>query len=65
MTTLENRYDAIVHRSRARRVRDLAFAALIAAVTAFSLGSLGAAADNAAHATPSKTAGSCAIQPTC
>ncbi len=65
MSTLENRYDAIANRSRARRTRDLAFAVLIAAVAAFSLGSLNAAADNVAHAAPAQTAGSCQLQPAC
>jgi hypothetical protein len=68
-TTTENRYEAIANRSRSRRIRDMAFAVLIAAVAAFSLGSLRAAADNVAHAptaaTAPQTAGSCSLQPTC
>ncbi len=65
MTTIENRYDAIANRSRSRRVRDMAFAVLIAAVAAFSLGSLRAAADNVAHAHPAQTASTCEIKPAC
>ncbi len=68
MSTTENRYEAIANRSRSRRIRDLAFAALIAAVAAFSFASLRAAADNVAHAptaTTAKTAASCTIQPAC
>lgn len=69
MSTIENRYEAIANRSRSRRIRDMAFAVLIAAVAAFSLGSLRAAADNVAHAPTAeeavKTAGSCDVQPTC
>lgn len=66
MTTTENHYDAILNRSRTRRVRDLAFAVLIAAVAAFSLGSLRAAADNVARAeSTQQTAGTCDLQPAC
>ena len=68
MSTIENRYEAIINRSRSRRVRDMAFAVLIAAVAAFSLGSLRAAADNVAHAptaTSQQSAASCAIEPAC
>jgi hypothetical protein len=68
MSTIENRYEAIVNRSRSRRIRDMAFAVLIAAVAAFSLGSLRAAADNVAHAPTAAeqtSAASCAIQPAC
>jgi hypothetical protein len=67
-TTTENRYEAIANRSRSRRIRDMAFAVLIAAVAAFSLGSLRAAADNVAHAPTAaapQTLGSCNVQPTC
>lgn len=68
MSTIENRYEAIANRSRSRRIRDMAFAVLIAAVAAFSLGSLRAAADNVAHAPTAeaqKTAGACDLQPAC
>lgn len=68
MSTIENRYEAIANRSRSRRIRDMAFAVLIAAVAAFSLGSLRAAADNVAHAPTAaaqQTAASCTIEPTC
>lgn len=68
MSTTENRYEAIANRSRSRRIRDLAFAGLIAAVAVFSLASLRAAADNVAHAPTAKTAktaASCTIEPAC
>ena len=68
MSTIENRYEAIANRSRSRRIRDMAFAVLIAAVAAFSLGSLRAAADNVAHAPTAaaqQTADSCNVQPAC
>jgi hypothetical protein len=64
MTTIENRYDAIANRSRTRRIRDVAFAVLIAAVAAFSVGSIRAAADNVAHASPVK-ADSCELVISC
>jgi hypothetical protein len=68
MSTIENRYDAIINRSRSRRLRDMAFAVLIAAVAAFSLGSLRAAADNVAHAPTAEqahAASACNVQPAC
>lgn len=49
MTT--TRYEDIIVRNRAHRVRDLAFGLLLAAVTAFALGSLGSA-NAAAQAAP-------------
>jgi len=42
----DNRFDTIDQRSRTRRMRDFAFALLVAAVATFSLGALQAAADN-------------------
>jgi len=67
----ENRYDAIATRSRTRRTRDFAFALMLAAVAAFSIGALRSAADHVDHA-PTVSAGttalspaSCTLEPSC
>jgi len=68
MAPTGNGYEGLPNRSRSGRMRDMAFAVLIAAVAAFSLGSLRAAADNVAHAptaSAQQTVGSCAVAPTC
>lgn len=44
--------DQIAHRSQTRRARDLAFSLLLAAVTAFSIGSITTAAARAHAAAP-------------
>ena len=62
MTTSTNRYDEIIVRNRASRVTDIAFALLLAAVTAFALGSIGSAGGTARAATPAGgTAQACTV----
>ncbi|MBK9033825.1 MAG: hypothetical protein IPL61_21585 [Myxococcales bacterium] len=62
MTTTTNRYDEIIGRNRATRVRDFGFALLLAAVTAFALGSIGTAGSTAHAATPTAGAAhACAV----
>lgn len=58
--TTDNRYDEIIVRNRAHRVWDLAFGLLLAAVTAFALGSLGSAGGTA-HAAPVAGSGDACI----
>lgn len=67
----ENRYEEIAQRSRSRRVRDVAFALLLGAVAAFSVGAIRGAAANVDHATPSHptadqiSGASCTLEPSC
>ena len=58
-----NRYDEIVERQRVRRVRDIAFACLLAAVSAFAITSL-RSASNAQAQQLSKTP-TCQVETTC
>jgi hypothetical protein len=51
--TTENRYEEIVNRSRTRRLRDVAFALLLAAGATFSLSAIRHAAANVDHASTS------------
>lgn len=67
----ENRYEEIAQRSRSRRVRDVAFALLLGAVAAFSIGAIRVAAANvdqasAVHAPAEQVSGaSCTLEPSC
>jgi hypothetical protein len=67
----ENRYEEIAQRSRSRRLRDFAFALLLAAVAVGSMGAIRAAAANvdlntAAHQTADQVSGaSCTLEPSC
>lgn len=62
-----NRYDEIAQRSRTNRVRDFAFALLLGAVAAFSMGAIrGAAAHaNAKPAAEQISGASCTLEPSC
>ncbi|HVK74386.1 MAG TPA: hypothetical protein VM734_13740 [Kofleriaceae bacterium] len=68
-----NRYEEIAERNTVRRARDIAFALVLAAVTAFSLTSITAAARTASaapapavQASPDgQVAGSCSVEPSC
>jgi hypothetical protein len=63
--TTTNRYEEIIVRNRAHRVRDLAFGVLLAVVTAFALGAIGTARDATAADTPSSgTAHACVTEVT-
>jgi len=59
-----NRYEEIAERHRVRRVRDIAFALLLAAVAAFSITALGSAGHHS-HAPSVSTTPSCQIAPSC
>lgn len=67
----ENRYEEIAQRSRSRRVRDVAFALLLGAVAAFSIGAIRVAAANVDQASavqpPAEqvSGASCTLQPSC
>lgn len=67
----ENRYEEIAQRSRSRRVRDFAFALLLGAVAAFSVGAIRAAAANVDHAaqihntTAELSGAACTLEPAC
>jgi len=58
-----DRYDQIIERHRVRRVRDVAFALLLAAVTAFSITAMGSAGH--ASATQVSATPACQIAPSC
>lgn len=67
----DNRYDSIAQRSRTRRMRDFAFALLLGAVAAFSIGAIQAAAAHVDDASASVQApeqlsgASCTLEPAC
>jgi hypothetical protein len=63
----ENRYDEIAQRSRTRRVRDFAFALLLGAVAALSVGAIrGATAATTTQPAPVEVSGaSCTLDPAC
>lgn len=66
-----NRYEEIAERNTVRRARDIAFALVLAAVTAFSIGSITTAAAHvseaptASAAQPGQLAGSCHVDTAC
>jgi hypothetical protein len=69
----DNRYEDIAQRSRTRRVRDFAFALVLGAVAALSVGAIRGAAANVEHAAitnpapaPVQLSGaSCTLEPAC
>ena len=67
-----NRYEEIAERNTVRRARDLAFALVLAAVTAFSIGSITSAARHVAEAPAAQAsqpgpqvAGTCTLETAC